>query len=127
MRVQMLQDPSTDTFSKELLDIGDGKVNFHENTGCIKLPTDFCTIVDSQNAVIDRIFPEVRTKFTNHVWLAERFILAAKNVDVDDLNFKIQQSLPCDLISYKLIDKVCNANEAVNYPTEILNSLDLPD
>ena len=32
-------------FSKQLLDIGDGKVTTNE-MGCIKLPTDFCTIID---------------------------------------------------------------------------------
>jgi hypothetical protein len=29
-------------------------------------------------------------------------------------------------VSYKFIDTVCNAIEAVNYSTEFLNSLDLP-
>ncbi|XP_015185694.1 PREDICTED: ATP-dependent DNA helicase PIF1-like [Polistes dominula] len=71
MRVQMLQDPSAETFSKQLLDIGDGKVTINE-TGCI------------------------------------------------------QQLLPGDLVSYKSIDTVCDANEALNFPTEFLNSLDLP-
>ncbi|CAG9840969.1 unnamed protein product [Diabrotica balteata] len=50
MRVQMLQDPSAETFSKQLLDIGDGKVATDE-TGYIKLPTDFCTIADSQDTL----------------------------------------------------------------------------
>ncbi|PIM96964.1 DNA helicase [Handroanthus impetiginosus] len=122
----MLQDPSAKTFSKQLLDIGDGKVDVHENTGCIKLPTDFCTIINSQNALIDQIFPDINTRYLNHEWLAERAILAAKNVDVNDLNFKIQQLLPGDLVSYKSIDTVCDTNEAVNYPAEFLNSLDLP-
>ena len=62
----------------------------------------------------------------NHEWLAERVILQAKNVDVKDLNFKIQQLLPGELVLYKLIDTVCDASEAVIYPTEFLNSLDLP-
>ena len=47
-------------------------------------------------------------------------------MDVNDLNFKIQQLLPGELVSYKSIDTVCDASEAVNYPTEFLNSLDLP-
>jgi ATP-dependent DNA helicase PIF1 len=48
-------------------------------------------------------------------------------VDVNELNLKIQYLLSGDLVSYKSIDTVCDATEAVNYPTEILNSLDLPD
>ncbi|XP_057340808.1 uncharacterized protein LOC130677904 isoform X2 [Microplitis mediator] len=126
MRVQMLQDPSAETFSKQLLDIGDGKVAVHENTGCIKLQTDFCTIIDSQNSLIDHIFPDVHTQYANHKWLAERAILAAENVDVNGLNLNIQKLLPGDLVSYKSIDAVCDTKETVNYPIEFLNSLDLP-
>ncbi|GFT35818.1 ATP-dependent DNA helicase [Trichonephila clavipes] len=77
MRVQMLQDPSAETFSKQLLDIGDGKVAIDE-TGYVKLPTDFCTIADSQDTLIEQIFPDVHTQYINHEWLAERAILAAK-------------------------------------------------
>lgn len=52
--------------------------------------------------------------------------MAAKNVDVDKINFKIQETLPGELISFKSIDTVVDENESVNYPTEFLNSLDLP-
>ncbi|GBP17299.1 hypothetical protein EVAR_90159_1 [Eumeta japonica] len=117
MRVQMLQDPSAETFSKQLLDIGDGKVAIDE-TGYVKLPTDFCTIADSQDTLIEQIFPDVHTQYINHEWLAERAILAAKNVDVDNLNLKIQMLLPGNLVSYKSIDTVCDDSEAVNFPTE---------
>jgi hypothetical protein len=99
-------------FSKQLLDIGDGKVTTDE-TGCIKLQTDFHTIIDLQDALIDQIFPNVHRKYTNHEWLTERAISAAKNVDVNELNLKIQHLLPGDLVSYKSIDKVCDATEAV--------------
>ncbi|CAG9834397.1 unnamed protein product [Diabrotica balteata] len=37
-----------------------------------------------------------------------------------------QQLLPGNLVSYKSIDTVCDASEAVNIPTEFFNSLDLP-
>ncbi|GFT36853.1 ATP-dependent DNA helicase [Trichonephila clavipes] len=126
MRIQMLQVPSAETFSKPLLDIGDGKVALHENTGCIRLPTNFCTIINSQKALIDQIFPDIHTQCLNHEWLAERVIVATKNVKFNNLNFKIQQLVPRDLMLYKSIDTVCDTNEAVNYSAEFLNSLNLP-
>jgi ATP-dependent DNA helicase PIF1 len=43
-----------------------------------------------------------------------------------EFNLKIQHLLPGDLMSYKSIDTVCDATQSVNYPTEFLNSLDLP-
>jgi hypothetical protein len=79
-----------------------------------------------QDALIDQILPNLYRKNTNREWLAERAVLAAKNVDVKELNLKIQHLLPGDLVLYKSIDTVCDATEAVNYPTEFLNSLDLP-
>jgi hypothetical protein len=63
-------------FSKQLLDIGDGKFTTDE-TGFIQLPTDFCTIIDSQDALIDQIFPNLHRQYKNHEWLAERAILSA--------------------------------------------------
>ncbi|XP_042913608.2 ATP-dependent DNA helicase PIF1-like [Parasteatoda tepidariorum] len=125
MRVQTLRDPSAETFSKQLLDIGDGKVTKDE-TGCIKLPDDFFTIIDSQNVLINIIFPEVHAQYIHHEWLAERVILAAKIVDVNKLNLKIQQLLPGNLGTYKSVDAVCDPIEAANFPTEFLNTLDLP-
>ncbi|CAB3227232.1 unnamed protein product [Arctia plantaginis] len=50
----------------------------------------------------------------------------AKNVDVDEINFQIQQLLPGDLMSFKSIDTVVDENESVNFPIEFLNSLDIP-
>jgi hypothetical protein len=37
-------------------------------------------------------------------------------MDVNELNLKIQHFLPGDLVSYKSIDAVSDATEAVNYP-----------
>jgi len=72
-----------------------------DETGCIKLPNDFCTIIYSQDALIDQICPSVHRQYTNHEWLAERAILVAKNVEVNELNLKIQNLLPENLVSYK--------------------------
>ncbi|XP_057664461.1 uncharacterized protein LOC130898886 [Diorhabda carinulata] len=59
-------------------------------------------------------------------WLSERAILAAKNKDVDDLNYIIQNKIIGIMHSFKSIDCVTNEDEATNYPIELLNSLDVP-
>ena len=73
--------------------------NESPKTGCIKLPTDFNTIIHSQADLIDQIFLDVRRRYTNYEWLSERAILAEKNVDVNELNLKIQHLLEGDLVS----------------------------
>ena len=126
MRVQLQNDPSAQIFSEQLLDIGNGKIELHPNTQCIKFPDNLCTIVNSKQELIVNVFPVILNNYLNHNWLSERAILAARNVDVDEINFQIQQSLPGELMSFKSIDTVVDENEAVNYPTEFLNSLDMP-
>ena len=46
--------------------------------------------------------------------------------DVYQLNNVIQSSIQSEEITYKSIDTVVEADEAVNYAAEFLNSLDLP-
>ncbi|XP_026471532.1 uncharacterized protein LOC113375801 [Ctenocephalides felis] len=62
----------------------------------------------------------------DHEWLQERAILAATNLDVHEINLKIQQILPGYEFTFKLVDTVIDPDEIVNYPVEFLNSLDLP-
>ncbi|XP_060846119.1 uncharacterized protein LOC132925767 [Rhopalosiphum padi] len=76
--------------------------------------------------LIESVFPDILNYYLDHNWLCNRAILAARNVDVNEINFHIQQILPGDLMSFKSIDTVIDENETVNFPTEFLNSLDLP-
>lgn len=126
MRVQLQNDPLASGFSEQLLDIGNGKIQLYEDTQFIKFPENFCNMVATKDELINSIFPDLRYNYTNHEWLRERAILAAKNLDVDAINFKIQQSLPGNEITFKSIDTVVDPDEVVNYPVEFLNSLDLP-
>jgi len=100
MRVKLQNDLSAEIFFKQLLDIGDGKIKCHENTQLIKLLENVCNIVDSINALIESVFPNVRDNYSKHLWLGERAILADKNVHVDKINFIIQKILPGELISF---------------------------
>lgn len=118
MRVQLQNDPSGAHFSKQLLDFGNGKIPIYETTKCITFPQDFCKLIQN-------VFPNIIQNYKDHNWLSSRAILAAKNIDVNDINMNIQFFVPGETTTYKSIDKV-EQEEAVNYPTEFLNSLDLP-
>lgn len=126
MRVFLQQHQDADVFSKQLLDIGNGKIAVDISTGLITLPTDFCQLTETKEELIQRVFPTIEQNYKNHNWLSERAILAAKNKDVDDLNTTIQSFIPGQLFAFKSLDTITNPDEAVNYPPEFLNSLELP-
>lgn len=126
MRVALNNDQSAEVFSRQLLDIGDGKIPVDASTGLISFPTNFCQFITSKAELIKKVFPNIAQNYRNHIWLSERAILAAKNKDVDDLNYAIQNEIAGHLHLYKSVDSVMNQDEVVNYPTEFLNSLELP-
>lgn len=126
MRVALQNDPSADDFSKQLLAIGNGRIPVDAATGLISFPPNFCEFTSSKEELISKVFPNIGRNYLNHDWLSERAILAAKNKDVDDLNFIIQNQIAATLHSFKSVDRVTNDDEATNYPIEFLNSLDVP-
>ncbi|XP_055944378.1 uncharacterized protein LOC129975340 [Argiope bruennichi] len=126
MRVALLNDPSAEDLSKQLLTIGNGHVPVDESSGFILFPRNFCNFVASKAELINKVFPNIIYNHKNYKWFSERAILAAKNKDVDDLNFVIQNQIVVTLHSFKSIDCVTNEDEVANYPSEFLNSLDVP-
>ena len=72
------------------------------------------------------VFPNIRHHFKDHKWLCERTILAPENDSVNAINLQIQEQLPEATRSYKSVDTVADVIEAVQYPTEFLNSLEPP-
>ncbi|XP_036322080.1 uncharacterized protein LOC118736083 [Rhagoletis pomonella] len=126
MRVHLLQDTSAQIFSKQLLDIGNGKVHIDCTTNEISFPSNYCQMQQSIQDVIDRVFPNLTINYRNPEWLSERAILAPKNDDVSKLNGQIQLKIPGEAVEYKSIDTVMDKDQAVNYPTEFLNSLEPP-
>lgn len=126
MRVALQNDPSADEFSKQLLSIGNGQIPVDLSTGLISFPPNFCQFTSSKEDLIAKVFPNIGRNYLNHDWLSERAILAAKNKDIDDLNFIIQSNISANIQSFKSVDCVTDEVEATNYPTEFLNSLDIP-
>ncbi|GFX49106.1 hypothetical protein TNCV_3077241 [Trichonephila clavipes] len=126
MRVQLQRDASAENFAKQLMDVGNGRMEIDESIQCITLPANFCKITESIDELVQKVFPNIAQNYKNHQWLSTRAILAAKNIDVNTINFTIQHGIPSETTTYKSIDTVENQDEVVNYPTEFLNSLDFP-
>ena len=126
MRVQQQNDRSAEIFSNQLLEIRNGKVPANLTSGRISLPHYFCNLATWKEELIKKVFPGIQINYKNPSRLSERAILAAKNKDVHELNNTIQLNIHGELVTYKSVDTVVEAEEAVNYPTEFLNSLDLP-
>lgn len=126
IHVQLQNDPLASTLSQQLLNICNCKIQLHKNTQYIQLSENFCNLVAVEVELIKSISPNLCHNYTNHAWLPERVILWVKNLDIDAINFKIQQSMPGNEITFKLIDTVVVPDEVINYTIEFLNSQVLP-
>ena len=87
MRVELENDQSGEVFSKQLLDIGNGKITVDSSSGYITFPTNFCHLTETKTKLIEKVFPNIAQNYKNRVWLSESVILAAKKVDVKEMNF----------------------------------------
>ncbi|GBP60936.1 hypothetical protein EVAR_51499_1 [Eumeta japonica] len=68
----------------------------------------------SKAELIQKVFPNVAQNYLFHNWLSERAILAAKNTDVNELDFKIQDDMPGEISTYKSVDTATNeANDNI--------------
>ena len=119
LRVHLLEDAQTENFARQLLDIGNGQIQQHD--GLLEIP--FGCKTHSEDDLMEKVFPELQHNFENARWLSVRAILAPKNDTVNHINRKLLQLLPGDVMSYKSIDTVPEAEQVVNYPVEFLTSL----
>ena len=123
-------DAAAETFSRNLLRLGNGELNEDEN-GEIDMNI-FGNIVQSQQDLITEVYPSIVQQYKfwptfNLGWLSGRAILAPKNDIVEKINYDLLKQIPTgNGYVYKSIDKVIDFAEAVNYPTEFLHTIDLP-
>lgn len=72
------------------------------------------------------VFPDLIQNYRNPRWLSERAILAPKNDAVNSTNKQLLKELPGMIHVYKSFDTTCAVEQVLNYPTEFLNSLEVP-
>ena len=73
------------------------------------------------------VFPNLVLNVIRPEWLAERAILSPLNTNVKKLNTWLMNEFPGEETEYRSVDSVMNDNEAVHYPVEFLNSLELTE
>ncbi|XP_054259696.1 ATP-dependent DNA helicase pif1-like [Macrosteles quadrilineatus] len=124
MRVHLFNDVDSGQFAHDLLTIGEGRVpsDVHQ---MINLPNKFCNFVSSTEDLISSVFPNIAVNYSSSDWLCERAILCPKNDAVNRINNKILTSLPGETTTFNSIDTIMDEEQAVNYPKEFLNSLEL--
>ena len=124
MRVHLHGDRWDEIFSERLLLLGNGKV-MPDPHGQITMKA-IGTVVKTEEEVRNKVFLNIQQHFRDHKWLCERAILAPKNDAVGQINSTLLQKIPGPVQLYKSIDTVVDTSEAVQYPVEFLNSLELP-
>jgi len=121
MRVHRVGDQSAATFAQCLLNIGNG-VTMSNTPGVVPVSAVGQPVSSIQD-LMDSVFPDLNSSFTNRNWLLERAILAPTNDSVKRINHLLLTKLSGETTELKSIDTAVDATDSVNYPVEFLNSL----
>ena len=111
-------------FPEWLIKLGNGELTnsqgFHEEI--FEIPPGM--ILPGHESLIEAIFGERLTPEMEHLY-AGRVILCPKNKDCLEINSKVLNALPGNLVTFRSIDTVEEDDpvQVANFPTEFLNSL----
>ena len=125
MRVEVTGESSS--FSDLLMTLGDGSMKENDDIGehMVKLPEEFFIDTNRGDHLVDSIFPNFKDNYDNIAWVKSRAILCPTNEECRYINSLLLDQLPGSVFTYKSCDAV-NESEAHIYPTEFLNTIDLP-
>ncbi|GFW40734.1 ATP-dependent DNA helicase [Trichonephila clavipes] len=125
VRVHLQHDLRAEFFSKLLIDIGDGKIK--EVEGRINIPESLGNIVGDLITLTERICPHIhQIGIDCSSWLKERAILTPTNDSANNINNFMLNKLTNKHAQYDSVDSVMEAEDAVPYPMEFLNTLNPP-
>jgi hypothetical protein len=110
-------------YAAYILRIGDG-IESSSLPDRIQLPESMRLENNTLEELIDEVYPGLDAAIPIPEFLAERAILAARNIDVNDLNDSLLDRVPGDEHLYNSIDSVSTEDQQT-YPEEYLNSLDI--
>ena len=118
-------DEAAGEFASQLLAIGDGKYPIDTSPDIIQLPENIGTFACSIEELVSKVYPDLLSNFRNMAWLSERCILAPLNGTTRAINTALIAQLPGEPIEYRSLDSVLEESQAVHFPVEFLNSLEV--
>jgi hypothetical protein len=126
MRLQQNQgDSPAKEFAQWILKIGDGELNDNERESFIDIPFDLINQHKTHpvNDIVNDIYPELQSKYTDANYLEDRAILAPTNDDVQEINDYIIDLINVDEETYLSADSICkvatnNQDQDIMYPIE---------
>lgn len=125
IRVHLHGDQTAGDLSNLLLRIGNGEIPSAAD-GQIVIPSACGQIVQSLDNLKESVYPNITENFNKPEWLCQRAILAPLNDAVNAINDRILQEIPGPEKTYKSVDSTLDRDHAIQFPTEFLNSVELP-
>ena len=123
MRAKLTGDRDSAKFAAYLLLLGNGHLPVVGEDQTIAIPEGLGTCVRTLGELKDRVFPNLSRNLSNLEWVRDRAILAPRNARVRMINSQLLAEVQSQSRIYCSIDTCCDQEQAVNFPTEYLNSL----
>ena len=105
-----------------LLQLGDGRLPT-QTDDIIHLPGELC--VSTVNDLIHFVFADLSSQYNDAAWVSSRALLCPRNEMVDNMNDRVLNMFPGDMVTCFSVDSVAEVDQQSVYPTEYLNSLTL--
>ena len=126
MRVHLYGDQAAGQFADQLLPIQDGKFPTDDDTiDIVQLPQTIGTFVSTIDELMSRMYTHLLSNLTNITRLSEHCILAPLHKTTHSINTTLVEQLLGECIQYKSLDSVPDESQAVEFPTEILSSVEV--
>ncbi|GBP04348.1 hypothetical protein EVAR_6548_1 [Eumeta japonica] len=107
-------------YAQKLLEIGKGHLHTDQE-GIVHTP--IFHVVESEDELIDQVFPNLQLHIFDENLMCERTVLAPKNKTVAKINKTILDEITSETLVYNFIDTVTSSDYTTSYPVDFLNSL----
>jgi len=125
IRAQLTNDPTAANYADLLMNIGDGNYPVENKPDTITLPEGIHQH-ETPSKLIEEIYVGLTGRAPNdNNWLLERAILAPLNETVDAVNSTVIDRFPGEVKIYNAINTTLTPEEAVHFPVEFLNSIEI--